>query len=132
MARLNGVEPPKRVPLPGVRVVVDLRPLQEPERVPITAGYLGSLMQAFTSTRITGESFVMVLRTLRDDPSRAWQERGLPIAGRRHLPPTRALRSAGLTLDSFLLRGAEVRTGSGAREAGAAGTIYHTAGGAVW
>lgn len=131
MTRLADVEPRDTTPLPGVRVVVDLRPLQEPERVPITAGYLGRLMQAFTDAPLPGESFVMVLRALRDDPSRAWQELGLPIVARRHLPPTRLLRSAGLTIDSFLLRGAEVATAIGARDAGAAGTVYHTAGGAV-
>jgi glycosyltransferase involved in cell wall biosynthesis len=74
---------------------------------------------------------VLVLRTTRDDPSEPLAERGLPVAARRRLPPTRALRSAGLTLDSFLLRGAEVGTGRGAREDGAAGTVYHSAGGAV-
>ncbi|MBA2254850.1 MAG: glycosyltransferase family 4 protein [Chloroflexi bacterium] len=131
MARLNDLEPRVGAPLAGTRVVVDVRPLQEPERVPITAGYLGNLMEAFTSAPLAGESFVMVLRTLRDDPSRSWQDRGLPIAGRRHLPPTRVLRSAGLTLDSFLLRGAEVGAGAGARDGGAAGTVYHSAGGAV-
>jgi alpha-1,3-rhamnosyl/mannosyltransferase len=48
------------------------------------------------------------------------------------LPPTsRLFRSAGLTLDSFLLRGAEVRIAAGAEDAGAAGTLYHSAGGAV-
>jgi glycosyltransferase involved in cell wall biosynthesis len=131
MGHLADIESLRTSPLPGVRVVVDLRPLQEPERVPITAGYLGRLMEAFTEAPLPGESFVMVLRALRDDPSRVWQERGLPVAARRRLPPTRLLRSAGLTLDSFLLRGAEVGTSMGADDAGAVGTVYHTAGGAV-
>ena len=48
------------------------------------------------------------------------------MAASRRIPPTtRALRSAGLTLDSFLLRGAELGTSTGAP------TIFHTAGGAV-
>ncbi|MDQ3870226.1 MAG: glycosyltransferase family 4 protein, partial [Chloroflexota bacterium] len=46
-------------------------------------------------------------------------------------PTSRLLRSAGLTLDSFLLRGAELGATFRASEQGAAGTVYHTAGGAV-
>jgi glycosyltransferase involved in cell wall biosynthesis len=131
MARLADVDQPMVAPAAGVRVVVDLRPLQEPERVPITAGYLGRLMEAFTEAPVPGESFVVIVRALREDPSRDWEERGLAVTARRTLPPTRMLRSAGLTIDSFLLRGAEVATAIGARDAGAAGTVYHTAGGAV-
>ena len=57
------------------------------------------------------ESFVAVLRTMREDPADALEAAGLPMAGRRRVPPTaRVFRSAGLTLDSFLLRGAEVGT----------------------
>ena len=37
MARLARTVAPAGAPLPGVRVVMDLRPLQEPERLPITA-----------------------------------------------------------------------------------------------
>jgi glycosyltransferase involved in cell wall biosynthesis len=119
-------------PLVGTRVVVDLRPLQEPERTPITAAYLERLLGAFAERPLEGESFVVLLRTLRDDPSDALEARGLPVAGRRRLPPTaRLLKSGGLTLDSFLLRGAEVGVSYRARDTGAAGTIYHTAGGAV-
>lgn len=133
MVHLAGMEPGVSAPLNGVRVVLDLRPLQEPERTPITAGYLGRLLEAFTVAPIPEESFVVVLRALREDPSRGLEARGLPIAGRRHIPSTRVLRSAGLTLDSFLLRGAEVR--AGARGTGGDGRgrhgVYHTAGGAV-
>jgi glycosyltransferase involved in cell wall biosynthesis len=119
-------------PVAGVRVVMDVRPLQEPERSPITASYLERLLAAYATRPVPGESFVAVLRTLRDDPTVALEASGLPVAGRRLLPPTsRAFRSAGLTLDSFLLRGAELGTGGGARESGAAGIVYHTAGGAV-
>jgi alpha-1,3-rhamnosyl/mannosyltransferase len=57
------------------------------------------------------------------------------VAGRRVLPPTtRALRSAGLTLDSFLLRGAEIgAAGAGERVGGESvgRAVFHTAGGAV-
>ncbi len=69
---------------------------------------------------------------MRDDPADRFEPLGLAVAGRRRVPPTaRLLRSGGLTIDSFLLRGAEIGTGWGAAEDGAAGAIYHTAGGAV-
>jgi glycosyltransferase involved in cell wall biosynthesis len=108
---------------PGCRVVIDLRPLQEPERMPATAAYLERLLDAFALQPLAGESFVLLLELLRPDPTERIKARGLPVAGRRWIPPTgRVLRSARLTLDPFLLRGAEI---------GAAGTVYHTAGGAV-
>ncbi|KRT64482.1 MAG: group 1 glycosyl transferase [Chloroflexi bacterium CSP1-4] len=117
---------------PGTRVVIDLRPLQEPERTPITAAYLDRLLSAYAARPLPGESFVVLLRTLRDDPADELERRGLVVAGRRRVPPTaRLLRSGGLTIDSFLLRGAEVGTARHAEEAGAVGSVYHTAGGAV-
>ena len=117
---------------PGTRVVIDLRPLQEPERTPITAAYLDRLLSAYAARPLPGESFVVLLRTLRDDPADELERRGLVVAGRRRVPPTaRLLRSGGLTIDSFLLRGAEVGTARHAEQAGAAGIVYHTAGGAV-
>lgn len=113
-------------PSHGVRVVVDARPLQEPERSPLTAWYLDQLLGAYATQPLDGESFVIVSRSLRPDPAPAFAAAGLPVAASRRIPPTtRALRSAGLTLDSFLLRGAEL----GVR--GDADTIFHTAGGAV-
>jgi glycosyltransferase involved in cell wall biosynthesis len=128
MARLEAAaakshEPPTR----GVRVVVDARPLQEPERSPLTAAYLDGLLRAFAAAPLDGESFVMVTRQLRDDPTDDLAAAGLPVAGRRRIPPTtRALRSAGLTLDSFLLRGAELGVAPSEHPA-----VFHTAGGAV-
>lgn len=131
--RLTGTGPGASAERAGERVVLDLRPLQEPERTPITAGYLRRLLEAFAAAPVPDESFVMVLRALREDPSRALEAHGLPVVGRRHIPSTRVLRSAGLTLDSFLLRAAEVR--AGARGTGGDGRgrhgVYHTAGGAV-
>jgi glycosyltransferase involved in cell wall biosynthesis len=113
-------------------VVIDVRPLQEPERTPITAAYLERLLDAYAARPLAGESFVVLLRTGRDDPADALERRGLAVVGRRRLPPTaRLLRSGGLTVDSFMLRGAEVGTARDLDEAGAAGAIYHTAGGAV-
>ena len=123
MARLDPVpSPPPR----GVRIVLDARPIQEPERSPLTAWYLDQLLRAFAAAPLDDESFVIVSRALRDDPAAELAAAGLPVAAVRRIPPTtRALRSAGLTLDSFLLRGAELAT------AGEAGSVFHTAGGAA-
>jgi hypothetical protein len=44
-------------PSPGVRVVLDARPLQEPGRAPVTAAYLDGLLGAFDQEPIDGESF---------------------------------------------------------------------------
>ncbi len=122
----------QRIAPQGVRVVMDVRPLQERQRAPITASYLDRLLKAFGAEPVSGESFAFVLRGIRDDPTVELEAAGLPVAARRHLPPTsRLFRSAGLTLDSFLLRGAELHVAARATEAGAAGTLYHTAGGAV-
>ncbi len=132
MRELAGLEPrvPER-PAP-TRVVIDLRPLQEPERTPITAGYLQRLMAAFTEDPLPGESFVPVLRALRPDPTRELERLGLPVAGRRRVLPTaRFLRSAGLTVDAFQLRGAELGAARAVEGQGALGAVYHTAGGAV-
>ena len=35
---------PERAPAGGVRVVLDARPLQEPDRAPLTAAYLDALL----------------------------------------------------------------------------------------
>ncbi|MDQ3448272.1 MAG: glycosyltransferase [Chloroflexota bacterium] len=122
----HGIDPP------GARVVMDVRPLQERDRAPITAAYLDRLLKSYAADPLPGESFVLVLRGIRDDPTETLEEAGLPVAARRHLPPTsRLFRSAGLTLDSFLLRGAELRVGAGAQDDGGSGTLYHTAGGAI-
>ena len=132
MRELVGVEPPSHAPPAAARVVIDLRPLQEPERTPITAAYLRRLLTAFAADPLPGESFVPVLRLLRPDPTREPDLAGLAVAGRRRvLPTTRFLRSAGLTVDAFQLRGAELGSGHGYEQLGAAGVLYHTAGGAV-
>lgn len=93
--------------------------------MPVTAGYLRRLLGAFAERPIPGESFVAILRAFRDDPTLELEAAGLRLAGRRWLPPTgRVLRSAGLTLDPFLLRGAELGVDPER-------SVYHTAGGAV-
>jgi glycosyltransferase involved in cell wall biosynthesis len=130
MRELAGVTARAELAQSGTRVVVDLRPLQEPERAAITAVYLEHLLAAFAADPLPGESFVPLLRGLRPDPTEALEAAGLIVAGRRWLPPTaRLLRAAGLTLDSFLLRAAAVGTTWGGSPPPVA--VYHTAGGAV-
>src|SRR3954452_9513440 len=113
-------------PVAPPRVVVDARPIQEPERSPLPAWYLEQLLMAFAAEPVDGESFVIVSRTLRPEPAVQLAHAGLPITSSRRIPPTtRALRSAGMTLDSFLLRGAEL--GAAADEGP---NVFPTAGGA--
>jgi glycosyltransferase involved in cell wall biosynthesis len=113
----------------GTRVVVDLRPLQDPERAPLTATYLDQLLGAIEAHPVAGESFTLLLGAERDDPSPRWPR--LPVAGRRLLPPTRLLRSGALTVDPILLRGAVLGAGWRAERSGAAGSVYHAAAGAL-
>ncbi len=47
------------------------------------------------------------------------------------LPPTRLLRSGALTIDPFLLSGASLGAAWRAERGGAAGAVYHAAGGAI-
>lgn len=114
---------------PGVRVVLDARPLQEPDRAPTTAAYLGELLGAFDADPRAGESFAFLLQSDLDDPTERFER--LSVVGRRLLPPTRLLRSAALTVDPFLLRGASLGAAWRADRGGAAGAVYHAAGGAV-
>ncbi len=120
-SRSSSAAPSAAVEPAGFRVVVDLRPLQQPERAPITARYLGNLLTAFAAEPVEGEDFVVLLQIGLPDPTAGLA--GLPIAGRRLLPPTKMLRSAALTVDPFILRGASLAAGGGA-----AGTVYHVAG----
>jgi glycosyltransferase involved in cell wall biosynthesis len=112
---------------PGVRVVLDARPLQTPERAPLTATYLDALLRAYDDEPIAGESFAMFLRSDLDDPTRRYAH--LEVVGRRLLPPTRLLRSAAMTVDPFLLRGATLGAAWRAERGGAAGAVYHAVGG---
>jgi glycosyltransferase involved in cell wall biosynthesis len=121
-----------RTPPPGLRIVLDLRPLQEPDRGPVTAAYLHELLGAYATDPIDGESFTLVLQTGLPDPSEEHESIDrLEIAGRRWLPPTSLLRSAALTVDPFLLRTASLGAAWRAGARGAAGAVYHAAGGAV-
>ena len=125
--RLGGTaetEPP-----PGVRVVLDARPLQEPERAPLTAAYLDGLLAAYDAAPLPGESFALLLRSDVDDPTTRFQR--LEIIGRRMLPPTHLLRSAAMTVDPFVLSGASIGAAWRADSGGAAGAVYHAVGGIV-
>jgi glycosyltransferase involved in cell wall biosynthesis len=113
--------------VPGVRVVLDARPLQAPERAPLAAAYLDGLLSAFDAAPLPGESFAFLIGSDLDDPTTDYEH--LEIIGRRQLPPTRLLRSAAMTLDPFLLRGAAVGSAWRAERGGAAGAVYHAVGG---
>ena len=114
---------------PGVRVVLDVRPLQDRDRAPTTAIYLDELLAAFNAEPLAGESFAYLLQAGLPDPTERFH--ALEVIGRRKLPPTRLLRSGALTVDPFVLRGASIGAGWHAERGGAAGAVYHTASGAV-
>lgn len=114
---------------PGVRIVIDARALQEPERAPLTAAYVDGLLSGFDADPLEGESFAFLLSSDADDPTERFTS--LNVIGRRLLPPTRLLRSGALTVDPFLLRGASLGAAWRAERGGAAGAIYHAAGGGL-
>jgi glycosyltransferase involved in cell wall biosynthesis len=116
-------------PPAGVRVVLDARPLQEPDRSPLTAAYLEGLLRAFDAAPLDGESFALLLRSDLDDPTTAFGH--LDVVGRRLLPPTHLLRSAALAIDPLVLSGASLGAAWRAGAGGAAGAVYHAAGPAV-
>jgi glycosyltransferase involved in cell wall biosynthesis len=112
---------------PGLRVVLDARPLQDPARAPATARYLDGLLGAYDADPLEGESFAFLLQADLDDPTQAFER--LDVIGRRLLPPTRLLRSGALTVDPFLLRGASLGAAWRADRGGAAGAVYHAVAG---
>ena len=113
--------------IPGVRVVLDVRPLQAPDRAPLAAAYLEGLLGAFDADPLPGESFAFFLRSDLADPTKRFHH--LDVVGRRLLPPTRILGAAGMTVDPFLLRGASLGVAWRADRSGAAGAVYHVIGG---
>jgi glycosyltransferase involved in cell wall biosynthesis len=113
----------------GMRVVMDVRALQEPARAPRTAAYLDGLLSGFDADPRPGESFAFLLASDEDDPTTRFER--LEVIGRRLLPPTRLLRQAALTVDPFVLRGASIGAAWRAERGGAAGAVYHAAGNAV-
>jgi glycosyltransferase involved in cell wall biosynthesis len=121
-ARATAVAPP-------VRVVMDLRPIQDLERAPLTAAYLDGLLGALNADPRSGESFSFLLAADLGDPSPRWPR--LDAVGNRRLPPTRLLRSGALTVDPFVLRGASMGAGWRAGREGATRTVYHAATGGL-
>jgi glycosyltransferase involved in cell wall biosynthesis len=113
----------------GVRIVLDARPLQEPDRAPLTAAYLDALLAAYHAEPLDGESFALLLASDADDPTERFTN--LDVVGRRLLPPTRLLRSGSLTVDPFLLSGASMGAAWRADRSGASGAVYHAAGGSI-
>ena len=126
---LDGARPPRGAEVPGVRVVMDVRALQEPSRAPRTAAYLDGLLGGFDADPRPGESFAFLLASDEDDPTVRYP--GLEVIGRRLLPPVRLLRSGALTVDPFVLRGASVGAAWRADRGGAVGAVYHAAGGGL-
>jgi len=113
---------------PGLRVVLDARPLQDPGRAPATARYLEGLLAGYDAEPLPGESFAFLLQSDLEDPTA--QFAALDVVGRRLLPPTRLLRSGALAVDPFLLRGASLGAAWRSDRGGAAGAVYHAAAGA--
>ena len=113
----------------GTRVLIDVRPLQDADRAPVTAAYLRRLLAAYAATPLPGESFVALLDLGAADPTAEFP--GLALAGRRRLPPTRIFRSGALTLDPFFVRGAGLGAGRGAVASGAIGVVAHAVAGAL-
>jgi glycosyltransferase involved in cell wall biosynthesis len=93
----------------------------------MAAAYIEGLLAAYDADPINGESFAFFLRSDLPDPTTRY--RRLDVIGRRLLPPTRMLRSAGMTVDPFLLRGASLGVAWRAERSGAAGAVYHVIGG---
>jgi D-inositol-3-phosphate glycosyltransferase len=114
-------------PPAGVRVVLDVRALQAPERAPTTAAYLDGLLGAYDAQPLAGESFALLLQSDLADPTERFTN--LQVIGRRLLPPTRLLRGAALTIDPVVLGGASLGAAWRADRGGAAGSVYHTASG---
>jgi glycosyltransferase involved in cell wall biosynthesis len=95
----------------------------------LTASYLEELLAAFDARPLDGESFALLLRSDIEDPTTRFAR--LAVIGRRMLPPTHLLRSGALTVDPFVLSGASIGAAWRANEGGAAGAVYHAAGGAI-
>jgi len=121
----EGAAPPPA----GTRVVLDVRPLQDPGRAPSTAAYLRGLLGAYAAEPLAGESFVILLDLGADDPTAAFS--GLPVIGKRRLPITRPFRSGALTLDPFLMRGAAVGSDRRGPRPPGSRAIAHAVGGAL-
>ena len=111
---------------PGLRVVMDVRALRS---LPVRRDRRLSDGCGASTPTVAGRSFAFLLASDEDDPTKRFTR--LEVIGRRLLPPIRLLRSAALTVDPFLLRGASVGAAWRAELGGAAGAVYHTAGGGL-
>ena len=128
----RGVDPARdrrARPTTGVRVVLDLRPIQDPERAPLTAIYLEQLLRALDADPLDGESFSFLLAADHDDPtprladstsSAAASCRPRGCCGPAPSPSTRSSSAA-----------RPVGAGWRAERGGAAGAVYHAAAGAL-
>ena len=118
-------------PPEAVRILVDVRALQDGNRAPVTAAYLRALLGAYEADPLPGESFVLLLDLGADDPSAAFP--ALPVIGKRRLPITRLFRSGALTLDPFLVRGAALGSSRGVKRepGGSAPVVAHAVGGGL-
>jgi glycosyltransferase involved in cell wall biosynthesis len=113
-------------PGPEIRIVLDVRPLQEPQRAPVTAAYLDALIGAYAADPVPGETFVTWGRVDLPDPMGRFP--GLAVAGQRMLPPARLLSSATPAGDPLLLSGAAFASGWGLRSRGPVRGVFHGAG----
>jgi len=113
----------------GVRVVLDARPLQDPDHAPVTAAYLDGLLRALDAEPLQGETFVFLLAAERDDPTDRY--RNLDVVGRRLLPPVRFLGAARPAVDPFVVRGAVAGAGWRPERTGSRGAVHHTTGAAL-
>jgi len=68
---------------PGVRVVMDVRSLQEPARAPRTAAYLDGLLSGFDADPRAGESFAFLLASDEIDPTTRFEH--VEVVGRHAL-----------------------------------------------
>ena len=115
---------------PGVRVVIDVRSLQEPARAPRTAAYLDGLLSGFDADPLAGRVVRVPARVGRRRPDRRASSTSRSSAGGCcHRPG--CCGQAALTVDPFVLRGASVGAAWRADRSGAAGAVYHAAGGAL-
>ena len=122
-------DPAAERPDRGVRVVLDARPLQDPDHAPVTAAYLAGLLGALDAEPLPGETFVFLLAAELPDPTDRY--RHLEVVGRRLLPPVRLLGAARPAVDPFVVRGAVTGAGWRPERTGSSGSVHHTTGAAL-
>lgn len=159
MARLADLAATGTARPTGTRVMLDLRPLQEPVRAPMTAAYLRSLLEALVADPLPDEELIEVLRVGRADPLASGSgagssdtrspgagssdpesgqgaggddgpsEASLPVVARRWLPPPSNALRSLLGVPTD----AVLLRLAQARTRSGAGTppVFHTAGGAT-